>query len=101
MGARKFVVMALYPNGCSPMARARNPNTTGCIQILNNAALLFNTNLMSLVDSLSLQMPHSKLVYVNAYKIIMDILQSPTPKGQQFHSLSHYFLDYISSFWTP
>lgn len=81
MGARKFVVMALYPNGCSPMARARNPNTTGCIQILNNAALLFNTNLMSLVDSLSLQMPHSKLVYVNAYKIIMDILQSPTPKG--------------------
>ncbi|XP_060216357.1 GDSL esterase/lipase At1g29670-like [Lycium barbarum] len=81
MGARKFVVMALYPNGCSPMARGRNPMTTGCIESLNKAALLFNTNLRSLVDSIRLQMPGSKLVFVNAYKIIMDILENPTPKG--------------------
>ncbi|KAM3308470.1 GDSL esterase/lipase [Capsicum chacoense] len=81
MGARKFVVMALYPNGCSPMATSRNPNTTGCIQTLNNAALLFNTNLKSLVDSLRLQMHGSTLVFVNAYKIIMDILENPIPKG--------------------
>ncbi|XP_055831048.1 GDSL esterase/lipase At1g29670-like [Solanum dulcamara] len=81
MGARKFVLMALYPNGCSPMARARNPNVTGCIQSLNDAALLFNTNLRSLVDSLRLQIPGSTLVFVNAYKIIMDILQNPTPIG--------------------
>ncbi|XP_049410093.1 GDSL esterase/lipase At1g29670-like [Solanum stenotomum] len=81
MGARKFVVMALYPNGCSPMARARNPNATDCIQILNDAAQLFNTNLRTLVDSPTLQMPDSTIVIVNAYKIIMDILQNPTPYG--------------------
>ncbi|XP_009757780.1 GDSL esterase/lipase At1g29670-like [Nicotiana sylvestris] len=81
MGARKFVLMALYPNGCSPMARARNPMTTGCIESLNRAALLFNANLRSLVDSIRLQMPGSTLVFVNAYKVIMDILQNPTPKG--------------------
>ncbi|MCD9646590.1 hypothetical protein HAX54_036570 [Datura stramonium] len=81
MGARKFVVMALYPNGCSPMARVRNPMTSGCIQILNEAALLFNTNLRSSIDSLMLQMPGSTLVFVDAYKIIMDILQDPTPNG--------------------
>lgn len=92
MGARKFVVMALYPNGCSPMATSRNPNITGCIQTLNNAALLFNTNLKSLVDSLRLQMHGSTLVFVNAYKIIMDILENPIPKGKQFHSFTLYFL---------
>ncbi|KAK4375239.1 hypothetical protein RND71_005916 [Anisodus tanguticus] len=81
MGPRKFVLMALYPNGCSPMARPRNPMATGCIQSLNSAAQLFNTNLRSLVDSIRLQMPGSKLVLVNAYKIIMDILENPTPNG--------------------
>ncbi|CAN4099871.1 unnamed protein product [Withania somnifera] len=81
LGARKFVVMALYPNGCSPMARALNPNITGCVQALNNAALLFNTNLRNLVDSLRLQMPGSELVFVNSYNIILDILKNPTPKG--------------------
>lgn len=88
MGARKFVLMALYPNGCSPMARARNPNATGCIQILNDAAQLFNTNLRNLVDSPTLQMPDSTIVIVNAYKIIMDILQNPTPYGQSATFLS-------------
>ncbi|KAK4365765.1 hypothetical protein RND71_013645 [Anisodus tanguticus] len=81
MGARKFVVMALYPNGCSPMARARNPMATGCIQSLNSAAQLFNSNLRSLVDSSRLQMPGSTLIFVNTYKIIMDILENPTPIG--------------------
>lgn len=87
MGARKFVLMALYPNGCSPMARARNPNATGCIQILNDAAQLFNTNLRTLVDSPTLQMPDSTIVIVNAYKIIMDILQNPTPYGQSLYAI--------------
>uniref|UniRef100_M1D8B4 Zinc finger protein n=2 Tax=Solanum tuberosum TaxID=4113 RepID=M1D8B4_SOLTU len=37
LGGRKFVVMSLYPNGCSPMVRARLPISTphDCVQTIN------------------------------------------------------------------
>ncbi|KAL6962071.1 hypothetical protein U1Q18_037025 [Sarracenia purpurea var. burkii] len=73
--------MSLNPIGCSPIARASNPIGKGCSQKLNRAAHLFNTGLKSLVDDIKPQMPGSNLIYVNAYRVIRDIIRDPISKG--------------------
>ncbi|PIN19027.1 Triacylglycerol lipase [Handroanthus impetiginosus] len=81
LGARKFVLMAINPNGCSPMATGRVPNQRGCVESLNRAALMFNDQLKNLVDALRPEMPGSNLVFVNSYKVIRDIITFPSLKG--------------------
>ncbi|KAI3464430.1 hypothetical protein Pfo_021093 [Paulownia fortunei] len=87
LGARKFVLMAINPNGCSPMATARVPTRDGCVQSLNRAAHMFNAHLKNLVDAIRPQMPGSNLVFVNAYKVIRDIIRYPSSKG--FHDANN------------
>ncbi|KZV33066.1 zinc finger protein [Dorcoceras hygrometricum] len=81
LGARKFVLMAINPNGCSPMAKARVPTRQGCIQTLNRAAHMFNAKLRKSVDDMKPQMPGSNLVFINSYKVIMDIIRHPISEG--------------------
>ncbi|XP_073287628.1 GDSL esterase/lipase At1g29670-like [Primulina huaijiensis] len=81
LGASKFVLMGINPNGCSPMAKARVPTQEGCIRTLNRAAHMFNANLRNLVDAIRPQMPGSNLVFVNSYKVIMDIIRHPISRG--------------------
>ncbi|PIN19028.1 Triacylglycerol lipase [Handroanthus impetiginosus] len=81
LGARKFVLVAIYPSGCSPTARARVPNQKGCLESLNRAVLMFNDQLKKLVDDIRPEMPGSNLVFVNAYKVIKDIITFPSLKG--------------------
>lgn len=81
LGARKFVLISVYPLGCIPFVKKRTSGTQGCVEPLNQAALLFNSHLKSLVDVLKPKMPGSYLVYVDSYQIIMDILQDPITKG--------------------
>ncbi|KAI6691193.1 hypothetical protein NL676_028021 [Syzygium grande] len=81
LGGRKFVLMAINPIGCSPMAKARLPVRIGCLQVLNRAVHLFNVELKSLVDDLNPKLPGSRFVFVNSYKIIRDIIKNPTSKG--------------------
>ncbi|KAK6114752.1 hypothetical protein DH2020_007021 [Rehmannia glutinosa] len=81
LGARKFVLMAINPNGCSPMATTRFPTTNGCVESLNRAAQMFNVQLKNLVDDIRPQIPGSNLVFVNAYKIVSDIIRFPRLRG--------------------
>ncbi|CAA3020668.1 GDSL esterase lipase At1g29670-like [Olea europaea subsp. europaea] len=86
LGARKFALMAINPNGCSPMARASSLTRDGCVQHLNRAVHLFNARLKTLVVTLRAQMPGSVLVFVNSYKVIRDIIRDPASKGMFFVS---------------
>ncbi|KAK1314124.1 GDSL esterase/lipase 7 [Acorus calamus] len=52
-----------------------------CVKPINAAILLFNTHLGLLVDCLRPSMPRSKLIYINTYKIICDIIDDPTHQG--------------------
>ncbi|XP_060192393.1 GDSL esterase/lipase At4g16230-like [Lycium barbarum] len=83
LGARKFVVMSVYPNGCSPMVLARVPipMRTGCFEPVNVPLHLYNTILRSFLDELMQKMPGSKFVYVNVYKIIRDVILTPSQYG--------------------
>ncbi|KAF3670273.1 putative F-box/kelch-repeat protein-like [Capsicum annuum] len=78
MGARKFVVMSVYPNGCSPTVRARVPIPvpTGCIHTINVPLSLYNTNLKSLLDYMMQKMPDSKpLLRINI--VLSSLITSP------------------------
>lgn len=81
LGARKFVLMAINPNGCSPMATTRVPNQEGCVESLNRASVMFNANLQNLVDDIRPEMPGSNLVFVNTYKVMSDIIRYPRAYG--------------------
>ncbi|KAL6209420.1 hypothetical protein ACLB2K_020362 [Fragaria x ananassa] len=87
LGARKFVVMSINPLGCSPMVinmKKLLPTVMGrnrCVQEMNRAAHLFNSQFKSMIDAIRAQMPGSALVFVNSYKIIRDIIKNPISKG--------------------
>ncbi|KAF2323382.1 hypothetical protein GH714_035033 [Hevea brasiliensis] len=52
-----------------------------CNYALNKAAHLFNAHLKSLVDAIKPKMPGSDLVFVNSYKIIVDIMKRSVSQG--------------------
>ncbi|KAK1371865.1 GDSL-like Lipase/Acylhydrolase superfamily protein [Heracleum sosnowskyi] len=83
LGAQKFVVMGLYPMGCSPrnLVVEEPGQERVCDKSLNNAALTFNYNLKTLVRRIKPEMSGSNLVMVNAYKIIEEILIDPASQG--------------------
>ncbi|KAG8075504.1 hypothetical protein GUJ93_ZPchr0006g40993 [Zizania palustris] len=86
LGARKFVLFSIQPMGCTPVVRGfLNITGEACIEPMNQAALLFNSGVRSLVshgkDDLRPRMPGASFVYVNSYKIIWDMLHHPSKYG--------------------
>uniref|UniRef100_A0A7C9A9U0 Triacylglycerol lipase n=1 Tax=Opuntia streptacantha TaxID=393608 RepID=A0A7C9A9U0_OPUST len=79
-GARKFVLLAGYPLGCSPMTKQIS-NSVQCVQAANAAVQLFNDQSITMVDGLKQKLPGSEFIVVNTYKIIMDIIEDPISKG--------------------
>ncbi|KAI4321188.1 hypothetical protein MLD38_034601 [Melastoma candidum] len=83
LGGRKFVLMSVYPIGCTPMAMARkgSGSGSGCAEYLNRAAQMFNTGIRSATDELNGKLPGAGFVVVNTYKIVRDIIARPHSMG--------------------
>ncbi|KAK9141999.1 hypothetical protein Syun_011399 [Stephania yunnanensis] len=82
LGARKFVLISIYPMGYTPIVKAMCSSASeGCTAMMNQAALLFNSRLKALVDEIKPQMPGSNIVYINTYQIINDIISDPASRG--------------------
>ena len=73
LGARKFVVFSIQPTGCTPVVRSfLNITGAACIEPVNDAVALFNSELRRLVDGARSRMPAARLAYIDSYKIIKD-----------------------------
>jgi len=82
LGARKFVIFSIQPIGCTPVVKASvNVTATVCIESVNAAALLFNSELRSLVDAARPDMPAASFSIVNAYNITLDMINHPMEHG--------------------
>ncbi|KMZ65612.1 hypothetical protein ZOSMA_317G00290 [Zostera marina] len=82
MGARKFVLISVQAIGCVPVVRATfHKENRSCVEFMNQAAVLFNTKLKSLVHKTKPQMPDATVVYVNFYGIIDHIIRNPAKSG--------------------
>ncbi|CAN6207477.1 unnamed protein product [Urochloa humidicola] len=82
LGARKFVIFSIQPTGCTPVVRAfLNITGAACIEPVNDAVALFNSELRRLVDGARSRMPAARLAYIDSYKIIKDMLDHPAKHG--------------------
>jgi phospholipase/lecithinase/hemolysin len=83
IGARKFVIFSIQPTGCTPVVRAfLNITGAACIEPVNDAVALFNSELRRLVDGARPpRMPAARFAYIDSYKIIRDMLDHPAKHG--------------------
>ncbi|KAI3846858.1 hypothetical protein MKX03_002849 [Papaver bracteatum] len=79
MGARKIAVANVGPVGCTPLERALNPSyTTGdsCISFIDNAVILFNKKLKSLLMDLNSNLAGSKFLCADVYGILSHLISN-------------------------
>ncbi|OIT35972.1 gdsl esteraselipase, partial [Nicotiana attenuata] len=82
LGARKIGVFGVGPIGCLPFYR----NTQGgiqrkCVDSLNHKAYSFNSKLSTEINSLINTFPDAKMVYIDFYNFILDLINNPTKYG--------------------
>ncbi|XP_062098959.1 GDSL esterase/lipase EXL3-like [Humulus lupulus] len=82
LGARKFGVLNTSPLGCLPFSRTIDGGIArGCANDYNEAVKMFNHKLSSHLTSLSHQLPHSTMVYIDLYNPLLDIILQSTKYG--------------------
>ncbi|KAL9229093.1 hypothetical protein vseg_004603 [Gypsophila vaccaria] len=77
LGARKFLLVSVYPLGCSPVLS----RGVGCLPIQNAAVKVFYEELVATADGLKPQLPGADFVVVNSAKIITEIINNPSAAG--------------------
>jgi len=88
-GARKLLFVGLPPLGCLPVVRtlnlkqfiSRRIGKTECVEEQNQVAVRFNEKLKSVLASLKHRLLDLKLVYVDIYEVLSDIVYNPGKFG--------------------
>ncbi|CAH2053684.1 unnamed protein product [Thlaspi arvense] len=81
LGAKTIGVFSGVPVGCVPAQRTLFGGFgRKCYEALNNMSLHFNSKLSSNLDALRKDLP-GKLVFIDVYETLLDIIQNPTNYG--------------------
>ncbi|KAJ4848719.1 GDSL esterase/lipase exl3, partial [Turnera subulata] len=82
LGARRILVFSAPPIGCVPAQRTiAGGSQRDCAQNYNEAAKLFNSKLSNKLDSLNGSLPNSRIVYVDVYNPLLDLIQNSENYG--------------------
>lgn len=83
LGARKIGVFGIPPIGCMPCQRTLSGGLGRlCVEEHNQAAQLANTKIsLALNGSLSKKLPQSKLVFIDIYDPMLDLILNPQKYG--------------------
>ncbi|XP_078162296.1 GDSL esterase/lipase At5g42170-like isoform X2 [Carex rostrata] len=82
LGARNIAVVGVPPLGCVPAVRTlRGGITRECVDIYNEATLLFNTELSAEMTRLAPELPGSKIIYMDVYSILLDLIMNSSHYG--------------------
>ncbi|XAR56733.1 Triacylglycerol lipase [Bertholletia excelsa] len=77
LGARKISLTGLPPMGCLPLERATNLLFGhDCVEKYNSVAREFNEKLKGLIEKLNKELAQIRLVFLNLYDILSDIIQN-------------------------
>lgn len=77
LGARRLAVLSAPPIGCVPSQRTLAGGLTRkCSEKYNNAAKLFNSKLLKHLHSLAHNSPNSRIVYIDVYNPLLDIIEN-------------------------
>ncbi|KAL6853748.1 hypothetical protein ACP4OV_019777 [Aristida adscensionis] len=79
LGGRRFCLAGLPPFGCTPMqiTLSRDPERA-CVDEQNWDAQVYNSKLQRIIPTLQGSLHRSKIVYVDAYKALMEIIDDHT-----------------------
>ncbi|KAI3464805.1 hypothetical protein Pfo_021468 [Paulownia fortunei] len=85
LGARRFAVFGIPPIGCLPFQRTlAGGSLRVCAENYNQAAQLVNAKLSPELDSLNQsRLPQSRVVYIDIYNPLLDLIQHPQNYGFQ------------------
>ncbi|XP_030968473.1 GDSL esterase/lipase EXL3-like isoform X4 [Quercus lobata] len=82
LGARRIGVFGAPPIGCVPSQRTVAGGLhRQCGEGHNQLAMLFNAKLTTLLDSLNKDMPNSRMVYLDIYNPLLDLIEHPEKNG--------------------
>ncbi|XP_048226540.1 GDSL esterase/lipase EXL3-like [Ricinus communis] len=82
LGARRIGVFGAPPIGCVPSQRTiAGGIQRECAENYNEAAILFNSKLSNKLDSLGSSLPNSRIVYVDVYNPLLNLIQNPKQYG--------------------
>ncbi|KAF3681519.1 GDSL esterase/lipase [Capsicum annuum] len=91
MGARKISLTGLPPMGCLPLERTTNyvsGNGDGCNEKYNNVAKHFNVMLVNLIQRLNNELPGIRVVFSDAYDLLLQMITKPSSFGFQVASVA-------------
>ncbi|XP_027333157.1 GDSL esterase/lipase EXL3-like [Abrus precatorius] len=75
LGARRIAVLSAPPIGCVPSQRTLAGGLVReCAEKYNDAAKLFNSKLSKELDSIGHSLPNSRIVYIDVYNPLLDII---------------------------
>jgi phospholipase/lecithinase/hemolysin len=95
LGARRIGVIGMPYIGCVPSQRTlEGGRERACSDFENQAAKLFNSKLVSLVDAFENKYPETKLVYLDIYHPLMYMVQNPAKYGNYTQALSFLPFNY-------
>ncbi|CAH9067978.1 unnamed protein product [Cuscuta epithymum] len=78
IGTRRIGVFSQVPIGCVPAMRTLNGgNSWNCAEKQNEVAKLVNAKLSDEIDFLSKTLPGVKLVFIDLYHPLLDLIQNP------------------------
>ncbi|XP_060199856.1 GDSL esterase/lipase EXL3-like [Lycium barbarum] len=82
LGARKIGIFGIPPIGCLPSQRTLAGGLDrGCAKEYNEAAQFANEKFSTAIDSLSKELPQSKLVLLDIYNPLLDLIVNPQKYG--------------------
>ncbi|PON93932.1 Lipase [Trema orientale] len=82
LGARRIGVFGTPPIGCVPSQRTLGGGLFRvCAEEYNEAAILFNSKISATLDSLKSKLPNSRLVYVDIYNPLLELILNPQKYG--------------------
>lgn len=77
VGARNFLLLSVYPVGCSPVISKGQ----GCLSRQNEIVTIFYDQLISMVNQFKFQMRGSNIIVLNSVKAITSLLNNPGSTG--------------------
>lgn len=99
LGARRIAVFSAPPIGCLPSQRTLAGGLNRiCVESYNQAAQLYNSKLSSMLDTFA-NTPQSRIVYIDIYSPLLDLIQNPRNYGNLLSSLFslHFLIPWLQS----
>lgn len=80
LGARRFVIAGVGSMACIPNMRARNPRNM-CSPDVDDLIVPFNSKVKGMVNTLNVNLPRARFIYVDTFEMISEVLRNPLNYG--------------------